>query len=416
MASRIVMIVADGDRLQSDPDAYVRLGTMLAEGKGYSAADGQTPTAFRPILYPLLLAVPLAAGVPAPFAVAGLNIAAAIVFAWGVLRLASAIGLSRTGTIAAGFIAALDPMLLRYTTEPMTENICAALLTLSLAFLVPFVQQSMETPFRPPLPTAVLAGILLGLSALCRPIVLVCTVLLTLTMMLIQWRHARKQPGVPIRRLAWMVVPGIVAAITVSPWIIRNAMQFQALIPATSHGGYTLLLGNNHVFYDEVVSGDSAAWDGASLTRWQTELHKQMNSSGINIGDERAVDQWMYAKAKHEIESHPSEFRKAIVLRWKRFWALTPTASGQSVHKLVVYGVGVWYGLLGFGMLTGLLLLRRNASTWLLMTSVVSFLVIHSFYWTNTRMRAPLTGVLVVMSVAGWIALNKCVRRTAPTR
>jgi len=27
--------------------------------KGYVAADGQTPTAFRPVLYPLLLAAPI---------------------------------------------------------------------------------------------------------------------------------------------------------------------------------------------------------------------------------------------------------------------------------------------------------------------------------------------------------------------
>ncbi len=406
LALRIGTIVADGDRLQSDPDAYVRLGTMLAEGKGYCAADGQTPTAFRPVLYPLLLAGPLAAGVPAPVTVAGLNVIAAMAFVYAVMHLATAIGLNRTESLTAGFVAALDPMLIRYTTEPMTENVCAALLTWSVAFLVVFLQQSLKALSHPNLRTAVAAGFLLGLSALCRPIVLVCIVLMTLTMILIQWRTVRGQSEHLVRRVVWMVLPAIVAAITVSPWIIRNAVQFHALIPATSHGGYTLLLGNNSVFYDEVVSGKSAAWDGDSLTSWQDELHEQMTLSGIDVSDERAVDQWMYSKAKQEIELHPNEFLQAIVLRWKRFWGLTPTSASQSLPRLVMYAVGVWYGFLGIGLLIGIFVRRSNISTWLLMTSVASFFVIHSFYWTNTRMRAPLTGVLVVISVAGWFSLK----------
>lgn len=399
---RIGMIIADGERLQSDPDAYVRLGTMLAEGKGYCAADGQTPTAYRPILYPLLLALPLSAGIPASIAVAGVNLIAAMAFVIAVVRLASALGLNRMESTVAGFVAALDPMLIRYTTEPMTENVCAALLTLSVAFLIPFLQRSQESPFRPHRRNATAAGFLLGLSALCRPIVLVCIVLMTAGMMLIQWRAARQQPGKPIRRVAWMILPAAIAAVTVSPWIVRNAIQFHALIPATSHGGYTLLLGNNSVFYDEVVSGDSTIWDGDSLTRWQTDLHEEMKSSGIDVSNELEVDHWMYAKAKQEIKSHPFEFRKAIVLRWKRFWALTPASGNQTLPHLLLNAVGLWYGALSIGLLIALVACRRNASMWLMLSGVVSFLIVHSFYWTNTRMRAPLTGMLVVISVAGW--------------
>ena len=39
----------------------------------------------------------------------------------------------------------------------------------------------------------------------------------------------------------------------------------------TTHGGYTLHLANNPVFYGEVVRGPAGAvWDGGSLWRWQT--------------------------------------------------------------------------------------------------------------------------------------------------
>lgn len=411
---RIGMIVVDGERLQSDPDAYVRLGTMLSEGKGYCAADGHTPTAFRPVLYPILLAMPLAAGISAPIAVAGLNILAALIFVSAVWRLSLALGMNRTEATVAGLVAACDPMLTRYTTEPMTENVCAALLTLSVTFLIPFLQQALTSPPRRNLSKATAAGILLGLSALCRPIVLVCVVLMTVTMMLIQWRETSRQPAKRFRPTAWMVFPAIVAAITVSPWIIRNAVQFHALIPATSHGGYTLLLGNNRVFYNEVVSGESSVWDGASLARWQTDLHDQMESSGIDVTKEQAVDQWMYARARQEIKLHPREFSKAILLRWKRFWALTPTSANQSVPRLLLNVVGFWYGLLGIGLLMGLVAWRRHPSLWLMLSAAASFLLVHSFYWTNTRMRAPLTGILVVISVAGWFRLRQRLSGTVP--
>ncbi len=53
-------------------------------------------------------------------------------------------------------------------------------------------------------------------------------------------------------------------------------------------------------------------------------------------------------------------------------------------------------------MVVSLLLLRRDESAVLLWMTIASFLVVHSWYWTNTRMRAPLTGILIVLSVAGW--------------
>ena len=60
-------------------------------------------------------------------------------------------------------------------------------------------------------------------------------------------------------------------------------------------------------------------------------------------------------------------------------------------------------------MLTGLIdQIRRYGGSdetsfaTLLWLAVLSFLIIHTFYWTNARMRAPLTAVIVVLSVSGW--------------
>ena len=403
---RIAVIVADGDRLQSDPDAYVRLATMLADGHGYAAADGATPTAYRPVLYPLLLAGPLALGISTALTVVFWNLLAGLLFVVASIQLAREVGLNRTGILTTGFMAAGDPLLIRYTTEPMTENVCAAIFTMSLVYLLRFVRSVWRPGGPANFGVAATAGLLLGLCALCRPVVLISCVFLTLTITVLQLKLAHKQQGLFIRQVAWMWVPAIVAALTIAPWVIRNAVQFGAFIPATTHGGYTLLLGNNSEFYERVVSGKQAAWDGDSLDHWQRRLHQQLDESGLKHSDERTVDQWMYQQAKTEMKNQPKMAVRAIVLRWHRFWALTPTTSGSSLPRFVFYTVAAWYGLLGVGLVTSLLRLCRNRDIFLLWMGVASFLVVHSFFWTNTRMRAPLTGLLVVLAVAGWTYLR----------
>ena len=404
---RLAVILADGERLHSDPDAYVRLGTMLAEGKGFVAADGVQPTAFRPVLYPLLLAGPLSLGISPASTVVFWNLLAGFVLVLAGIQLAGEIGLSRRGKLIAGFLAAIDPLMIRYTTEPMTENVCAAMFTASLVYLLRFIRNTglMDSPSN--VGIAAVSGVLLGLTALCRPVILVSCVVLTFTMTILQWKSCRDRVRVASRSVAVMWIPAIVAAFTVAPWIIRNAAQFAAFIPATTHGGYTLLLGNNSEFYERVVSGKQAAWDNDSLTAWQHRLHQQVTEGKLEQSDEPAVDQWMYEQAKIEIRKQPAMAGWAVLLRWRRFWAITPTASGAALPRFMFYAVGTWYGLLGIGLFGSLLQLHRNANVLLLWMSVFSFLVVHSFYWTNARMRAPLTGVLVVLAISGWTCLTR---------
>ncbi|MCH2201070.1 MAG: hypothetical protein MK102_03810 [Fuerstiella sp.] len=401
---RITVIVVDGDRLQSDPDAYVRLATMLAEGKGYVAANGIHPTAFRPVFYPLLLAGLLTPGFSSADAVAICNLMAGLVFVVGAVQLARELNLHCTGVAIVGFAAAADPLLVRYTTEPMTENVCAATFTVSLVYLLRFVRHARCSDTGYGFRVAAIAGLLLGVSVLCRPVVMVSCVLLSLTMAVIQWHSicARRLSVIP--RLVWIGMPAVVAALTVAPWVIRNALHFGALIPATTHGGYTLLLGNNSEFYQRVVSGRQATWDANSLQGWQHGLHRGLEESGRGQADEHVVDDWMYQQAVTEIRNQPAMAVRAVILRWRRFWALTPTASGDSLPGYLLYAVGTWYGLTGIGLIFSLLRLYRNHYVILLWVSVMSFLVVHSFYWTNTRMRAPLTGALIVLSTAGWVA------------
>src|SRR5690606_35279243 len=62
-----------------------------------------------------------------------------------------------------------------------------------------------------------------------------------------------------------------VVAMIVGGWTLRNQRRLGQPIWATTHGGYTLLLGNNPPFYDYVRHGRfGVAWDAGDFFRkWE---------------------------------------------------------------------------------------------------------------------------------------------------
>ncbi len=410
---RIGWFTVRADGPVTDPDAYVRLARMLADGRGFVAADGLSPTAFRPVLYPLVLSVPLAVGLPVRTAVLLCSLISVVLLVVSVAALARAAGLNRRSAAAAGFVAAVDPLLLKYSLEPMTENLSAALTTAAMCGVVRYAgiliaddacRNGEIAPARM-VRSGAAAGVLLGLSALCRPIGLITCVLLTGVLLIMclrsSGRRKERRSISLIRGLAPVLLPATVAAATIMPWVVRNAVRLHAFVPATTHGGYTLLLGNNSVFYDRVVSGRHRVWDGKSLQEWQGRLQERMKTEGVLHGGEPAVDRWMYGEALREMRNRPDMAWRAGILRWQRFWAVLPT-NRDNLPGVLTAAVAVWYGIGLAGVALSLRRVRTAPAIWVLWAAVASFLIVHTFYWTNTRMRAPLTGVLAVLAVAGW--------------
>ena len=104
----------------------------------------------------------------------------------------------------------------------------------------------------------------------------------------------------------------------------------------------------------------------------------------------------------NDIGAAPDAFRQACLLRWKRFWAVCPRVGGQFAYGWVIWCVGGWYLMQWIGLAASLWRARTNLNMLILWLAIVSFLLLHTFYWTNTRMRAPLTGVIVVLAAWGW--------------
>ena len=198
---------------QSDAADYQRLAVGMLDGRGYVDPAGN-PTAFRPPLYAAFLA--LLGGseqVAAPVQ--------ALLGAANVLLLV-ALGLRLLGSGPAPWIAgallALDPVQAEASSRLLSETLYGSLVLLALLAL--HLVAGMRG--------VVLAGACCGLAALTRSaglplIAIVCAWL--------AWRHPRRW------RAAGVFVAA--AALTLSPWILRNALVLGAPV-LTTQGGITL--------------------------------------------------------------------------------------------------------------------------------------------------------------------------------
>ncbi|HUQ68955.1 MAG TPA: hypothetical protein VM165_05500, partial [Planctomycetaceae bacterium] len=243
--------------------------------------------------------------------------------------------------------------------------------------------------------TGIAAGMFLGLAALCRPTIWPFIGLYSLSMIAIH-RQRLREIILPLATM-WLVIAAVV-----SPWVIRNQLVMGHPILTTTHGGYTLLLGNNPVFYDEVARQPwGTVWDGGSLDRWQRGMLAEMDAELGPNADEVARDRWQAARAWRHITDDPAGFGWAVWYRVRSLWSLSPRGkAGESLPGVVCWLVAGWYAaLFGLAIAGGVIWAReRRPGLWVLLLFIASVQMMHLVYWTDTRMRAPLHPVLAVLA------------------
>ena len=240
-----MLTIRRGEFLRYDGAEYHDLARNLAAGKGYLVEHVRwferprptpAPDFSRPPLFPLVLA--------AFYAVLpdSVYVAAAVQAALGALTcllcgaVARALWGERAGW-AALVLAGVYPPFIYYSSYAMTETL-SSLLTAALILALVGVAREADGPKGRAAARAGAAGVLLGLSALCRPAMLVGFALVTV------WAVA----ALRCDRLRRLMLAGTLlgtAVLTVTPWTARNCLSARAFFPVTNLGGYVFWLGNN---------------------------------------------------------------------------------------------------------------------------------------------------------------------------
>lgn len=390
--------------LTVDRDAYLGIAQQIAAGNGIADATTGQPTAFRPPLYPVTLAF-LSMLLSWQTSVALLNIAAGtatVVWTWCIGRKL----LPPWKANVAALLVAIDPLLLRYSSQPMTESLCTALVTLfvllALGPAAPATSNAgpVRSPQAPSWSRPLATGVVFGLAVLCRPTILAVVPLYLLVTGISSFRGTAPRWASPAVRRA--LVWAIGAVLVLAPWAIRNAVVMGRPTVATTHGGYTLLLGNNPVYYAEVVAGPAGAtWNGESLTRWQSSLERAMRNATPPVRTETERDRWMYRRAIDVIRESPESFAQACLLRCRRFWGLAPAGeAAQAVPGWLNWGVATFYLVVLSLALVGLVGLRgRDWADWrVLLVVAAAFWLVHLVYWSDIRMRAPIMPIVALLA------------------
>lgn len=423
---RVTVLVLLRDNLQSDPDAYRVLAISLHERAEFSLTPGW-PTAFRPPLYPLLLA-PLVDGSGLSIVrVAGLHLTLGIFTILGTGLLARTWGLSPRQQNLAMLLVALDPILLYQSTWIMTETpatLLVVLVLLALTWLAPSPNCYLQSPTdqrresRRAILAGGLVGVTLGGAMLCRPTFLLWIpwILLGLVPCLVarqgngeidsetsawRWTSYRFE-GVAIRRslgacMALLALLGL----TLAPWTWRNFQHFGKPIYATTHGGYTLWLANNPHLYEYWRTGPhQQVWQADAIDAEQARIFREVG------GDELAADREAYARAWSAIRREPRMFLRGCADRLRQFWSPLPhrlEVPESAKQWLARWSIAFWYVAVYALAVRGSIRLGRRwlAPPWIFGLGLVAALMLaHTFYWSNLRMRAPLIPLIALVAAA----------------
>lgn len=387
---RLGVICWKPESLAEDRDLYWGIGQHLAAGDGFVHPDLGHPTAYRPPLYPLTLAAIILVGGGSK-TLAALQIGLSVATVWLTWRLGRKLGLETNGLLAAAFVA-LNPLLIQSTALAMTETLCAFLLT---GLLLSLGHSTAKSRW--------LVGALVGLTALCRPtvwaFVALASVVSVAGSLRLRTRGTARRFGEVVQD-KWPIV--VACGLILAPWVIRNAIVLGKPIVTTTHGGYTLLLGNNNEAYRaEVANPTGAAWDSQEFQQ-QTEL--VLKERHVHRSDEILRDGVQSDLAKNWIRRYPREFAESCWLRVRRFWNIFPGGTDAgSLPKIAQWGVAVFFAIELLAAAFGLWRMRRDewAVWWPFVLLVLSFALVHVVYWSNMRMRAPVEPALALLAARG---------------
>jgi 4-amino-4-deoxy-L-arabinose transferase-like glycosyltransferase len=361
LAARVVAALMLGDAFRFEDEAiYVDAAARIRNGVGLGARYENVPG------YPAFLAI---LGAVAPDHVVLLRLIQAVLAGLGCILcfgLGRRLGGDLAGLVAAGLFA-LDPLLVVSAALLYPEAVAGLVLSASLLAAWEGIRRDRL------LPVAV-AGLLLGILALLRPVGL------ALTPVMLAW--VGLAPGRSWgRRTAYATLFGLAWAAAVLPWTYRNYRVYGRLVPiATAGTSGVPVIGtelNRRGLAGAVVT--AARQDPAGFAR-----RTAREFAGF----------WELYPTR--LVTDDSSRRAALSRRDPRLTnASLPQRSLRDVASAASFGTEL--ALAAIGLLVGLKA-RRRETIWLL-TTVLTFSLGYALFFGKLRYRIPV--LPVVLSFAG---------------
>ena len=336
-----------------DEQYYHRVANFVAGGLGYISpaafdAGSHQPSAEKPPLYSLILALESKLGLSSfhSHRVLGAFLGMATIVLLALL--ARRVGGPRLALITASLVA-LDPVLWKWDSQVLSEPLYAPLVALIL--LAAYALRE-----KPSTRNGALLGLAIGLAALTRPEALIFVPLLLL---LFGWQQ---------RRVLGLMC--VVAAVVVSPWVIRNWSVFDR--PLMSNQSAETIAGANC----------PTTYHGVGLGFWDVRCLKPPGRVTGNEAEQAAA--WKHTGIDYAGD-HLGRVPIVVAARIGRTWGFFRPL-GTRLEEVVAW-------ILLALALPGVVILRRRrvpVAILLLPALVVTIASMLSFGWLRYRFGADL--------------------------
>ena len=287
-----VLYAAREPRGFHDPSLYEVFATRIADGHGFTAANGEATT-YYPVGYvgalgavmwfvrlaPIHENVPLTAGL--------FNLVLGVGTVWLIFEIGRRLFDNRVGLVAAAAVA-LWPNLIFHTAVILTETLFVFLALAAVLLLVALPADAQRVGWR----RLAAFGAIVGLSALVRPISLAFLPVLIVVLAVAGagWRNV----------LRAVVVAAGAVAVVLAPWTVRNTRQTGSFVAISTNLGDNLCMSRHPGATGGFQSSDACTVRATGATTAEREV--EVNNTNVR-------------RAAHFVRAHPATEAKLVVLR-----------------------------------------------------------------------------------------------------
>lgn len=326
--------------LSIDEDYYDDIARSLNNGDGYRVAPGEAPDLLRTPAYTWLLALLFKIGSESYIFVCAVQILLDLATAWLVYKTARPVVGELSARFGVIFVLAY-PLSAAYATRYLTETLFTLLVVAVAYFLGRALRERRICDF-------LLAGAVLGVGALCKPVLLYFAPLLPV-LAFVPWRQPQR-----LKILASLAATAAIALLVVSPWMIRNARVAGQFVSLGTSGGFSIWLGNN-------LETDGRDWDELDEPGRQIfndSLHSVIGDKGPHTFE---TSKLLSAAAKKSMLENPGP---AIALIWKKCWRFWFDIYGRGSAGYSIVAIPIQAVALLLGVAGAILAWRRRLPIW----------------------------------------------------
>jgi hypothetical protein len=302
--------------------------------------------------------------------------------------------------LGTGFLIILNPFVIWYVPRIWIELVFT-LLTSVMVFAA-YLALRYRTPR-----TLIFFGLATGLSALCKAVTLLFPLFLALSLVVLRTRPSGPFSHFPMKKIAgFLLIPTAVAALTISPWTIRNRIVTGRWILVSTNLGVEYHRGDYLARHNSFLISRKTLVD--TLGDCVAEENRLLQGLGKDpalisgLEKEDVFRNLMWEDIRSGPQQHILKTLKQIPAFWYKgnAWWTSLYFLGQSAVFLALFGTALFH------------LRRRRELGVLVGLFIVYMTLLHASLVAIARYSLPLYPLMTLVIAAWWMDKRQRLRET----